>query len=83
VAKAYIDQLNRTRAIAADRAAAVTAAMAHADTARSAADRNHVAMELATLASALEADAGKASGRDTMRLSALAATIKSRAGALK
>jgi hypothetical protein len=82
VAKAYIDQLNRTRAIAADRATAVTAAMEHADKARSAGDKSHAARELETLASGLEADAGKASGRDAMRLRALAATIKTRAGAL-
>jgi hypothetical protein len=83
VARAYLDQLNRTKRIAGDRAAAVAAALESADKARSAAERSHVAQELDTLASALEADAGKASGRDAMRLNALAATIKSRAGALR
>jgi hypothetical protein len=56
--------------------------MEHADKARSAGDKSHAARELETLASGLEADAGKASGRDAMRLRALAATIKTRAGAL-
>jgi hypothetical protein len=83
VARAYLDQLNRTKGIAADRAAAVVAAMDQADKVRSAADKSHLALELATLARGLEADAGNATGRDAMRLRALAATIKDRAGALR
>jgi hypothetical protein len=85
VAKAYIDQLNRTKAIQADRATAVTSAMERADKVHSSHDKNAagVAQELDTLAAAVDGDASKAAGRDAVRLRSLAATIKGRAAALR
>jgi len=85
VARAYLDQLARTKAIAADRARAVTAALERGDEVRSAKDKNAAAVvdQLETLASQIDRDAGSASGRDAMRLRALAATIKGRAAKLR
>jgi hypothetical protein len=83
VAKAYVDQLNRTKAITADRARAVITAMESAEKANSSAQKTQAAQELETLAKALEGDVGQASGRDAVRLSALVGTIRVRAGALK
>src|ERR1051326_71979 len=85
VARAYLDQLARTKAIAPDRARAVTSALERADDVRSAKDKNAAAVvdQLETLASQIDRDAGSASGRDAMRLQALAATIKGRAAKLR
>jgi hypothetical protein len=65
VARAYLDQLTRSRGIAADRAGAMKTAL----------DR-HDRAQLATLAGQLEQDAASASGVDAKRLKALAATIR-------
>ncbi|HET7619864.1 MAG TPA: hypothetical protein VFK20_15260, partial [Vicinamibacterales bacterium] len=65
VARAYLDQLTRSRGISADRAGAVKTAL----------DRNDRA-QLATLAGQLEQDAASASGIDARRLKALAAAIR-------
>jgi hypothetical protein len=85
VAKAYVDQLNRTKGIEPERAAAVVAAFNRPEKVQSANDKGaaELAGELETLAAAVEGDAGKASGRDAIRLRALAATIKGRAATLK
>jgi len=85
VARAYLDQLARTKGIAPDRARAVTSALERADDVRSAKDKNAAAVvdQLETLASQIDRDAGSASGRDAMRLQALAATIKGRAAKLR
>jgi hypothetical protein len=85
VAKAYVDQLNRTRGIQPERATAVVAAMDRAEQMRSARDRgaNAAADQLVTLATQLEADAAAASGRDQLRLKALADTLKARAARLR
>jgi hypothetical protein len=85
VARAYLDQLARTHAIQADRAAAVKSALERADKIHSAQDKNAsaVAGQLDTLATQIEGDAGAATGRDSARLHALAATIKGRATKLK
>jgi len=85
VAKAYVDQLNRTKAIQPERAKAVVAAMDRAEGMRSARDRNaaSAAQQLDTLASEIESDAASAAGRDQMRLKALAETLKGRAARLK
>jgi hypothetical protein len=66
VARAYLDQLTRTRGVAAERASAVKAAL----------DRSNRA-QLSSLAGELEKDASSASGADAVRLRALAATLKS------
>jgi hypothetical protein len=65
VARAYLDQLTRSRGIAADRAGAVKTAL----------DR-HDRAQLTTLAGQLEQDAASASAIDAKRLKALAAAIR-------
>jgi hypothetical protein len=84
VAKAYIDQLNRTRAIQPARAKAVVEAMERADRLR-AGDRGIPAAVsgLDALAGQLETDAAAATGADQTRLKALADTLKSRAARLR
>jgi hypothetical protein len=66
VAKAYVDQLTRSKGFDAAKAQAVTAAIDKKD--KSALD---------TLASSLETDAASAAGPDAARMKALAATLKS------
>jgi len=85
VARAYLDQLARTRAVQPERARAVTTALERADDLRSPRDKNAAAVvdQLETLASQIDRDAGSATGRDAMRLHALAATIKGRAAKLR
>jgi len=85
VARAYIDQLNRSKAIQPDRARAVSDAMGRADRIRSTRDRNAatIAVELDKLASQLESDAGSAKGRDALRLKSLAGTLKERSSKLR
>ena len=85
VARAYVDQLVRSRGIDAERATAVTAVVQRADRIRSARDSNARAMveQLESLASQLEADAAQAKGRETVRLSSLAKTLKDRAAAIR
>jgi hypothetical protein len=85
VARAYLDQLARTRAVQPERARAVTTALERADDLRSPKDKNAAAVvdQLETLASQIDRDAGSATGRDAMRLHALAATIKGRAAKLR
>ena len=76
VARAYLDQLTRSKGISPARLAAVKTAIDRAD--RSNPDRAAVT-QLDTIATQLEQDAGAANGRDADRLRALAATIKGRA----
>jgi hypothetical protein len=85
VARAYLDQLARTRGIQPERARAVTDALARADKVRSSRDRGAAAVagELEALAVQVESDAGTAAGQDAVRLRALAATIKGRTAALR
>ena len=85
VAKAYLDQLTRNKAIAGERAAAVKTAIERADKVRSAKDRGAqaAAEQLKTLTGQLETDAAAATGRDAARLRALAATLSERAAALQ
>jgi hypothetical protein len=85
VAKAYLDQLNRSKSIAADRAKAVTDALSKVDGLRTGKEGNAKASldTLDMLAGQIEADAAKASGVDQKRMKALAETLKSRAAALR
>ena len=85
VARAYVDQLARTKSIDPERAKALTAAMQRAERMRSARDNGAAAVveQLGTLATQLEADAGKATGRAAARLRALSETLKGRAAALR
>jgi hypothetical protein len=85
VAKAYLDQLTRSKGIAADRAAAVKAAIERADRVRNPKDRGAQAAveQLKTLTGQLETDAAAATGRDAVRLRALAARLSERAAAIQ
>jgi hypothetical protein len=85
VARAYVDQLARGRAMDADRLKAVRATIDRADEIRTGKERNASAIldELAALAGQMEKDAASASGRDQMRLRALSATLKERVARLR
>jgi LVIVD repeat len=85
VARAYLDQLGRSKGIQPERAAAVSAALERADKVRSARDGGAatVAGQLEQVAAQLETDAGASTGRDAARLRSLAATLKGRANGLR
>jgi hypothetical protein len=85
VARAYIDQLTRTKGMQPERARALKAALERADGLRTAQDKSATAIvdQLETLANQVESDAAAASGRDASRLKTLAATIKARAARLR
>jgi hypothetical protein len=85
VARAYMDQLTRTKAIQSERVRAVNAALDRADKLRSAQDKDAAAVagQLDGVAAQVEKDGATASGRDAARFKALAATIKGRAAKLR
>jgi hypothetical protein len=85
VARAYVDQLTRSKSIQPERARAVTAALERADGLRSGSDKNAVVVldQLGALAKQLESDAGAAAAPDASRLRSLAATIQGRASKLR
>jgi hypothetical protein len=84
-ARAYVDQLTRSKAIQPERVTAVNAAFDRADKIHSAKEKGAAAAadQLDALAAQLEGDAGAASGRDAARLKALATTAKGRAATLR
>jgi hypothetical protein len=84
VARAYLDQLARTQRIKPERAAAIKAALERADKVHSAKDKGAAAAaeQLKALAAQVTEDAGAATGRDAMRLKALAATLTGRSAVL-
>jgi hypothetical protein len=75
VAKAYMDQLSRTKAISANQVKTVSDALGKNN--RSSAD------ELDKLAGQMDAEAAKASGVDQKRYKALAETLRGRAARLR
>ena len=85
VARAYLDQLTRSKGIQPERARAVKAAIDRADSIRTGKERGAAVVldELDTLAGQLESDANAATGRDAMRIKALATTIKGRSAKLR
>jgi hypothetical protein len=85
VARAYIDQLTRTRGIPPQRARDVKSALDKADSLRTGQEKSAAATldQLDALAAQIEKDAAAAAGRDADRLKALAATIKGRAAKLR
>jgi hypothetical protein len=85
VALAYVDQLTRSKSIDAERARSVKAALDRVDSLRTGKERNAAAAldQLDTLATQFERDSASASGRDQMRMRALAATLKGRAQKLR
>jgi hypothetical protein len=78
VARAYIDQLERSKAVQPARAKALTAALDRSDSIRTGKERGAAATldELDGLAGQLESDAGSAQGRDAARLKSLVETIR-------
>jgi hypothetical protein len=85
VARAYVDQLTRSKGIQPERAGAVAAALERVDRLRSGRDNGAAAVldQLDALAKQLEGDANSAGVRDAVRLRALASTIKGRAAGLR
>ena len=84
-ARAYIDQLTRSKAIQPARAGAVSDALEDVEKLRSRAERGAagVLKRLETLASQLDDDAARASGRDASRFEALAKIVRERATRLR
>jgi hypothetical protein len=85
VARAYLDQLTRSKGIQAERSSAVKAALDRADKVKSARDSGAraVADQLSALATELDGDASRATGSDAARLRSLSANLKSRTAALR
>ncbi len=85
VARAYLDQLNRSKSLAPARATAVKQALEKIDDIRTGKERNAAATldQADGLATQLEADAASATGRTAERMKALAATIKGRTARLR
>ena len=85
VARAYIDQLSRSKAFQPERARTLTAALKRVDQLRSGRERGASALldQLDAQAVELEREAGTAEARDALRLRALASTIKGRTASLR
>ena len=85
VARAYVDQLTRSKGIQPERASAIAAALERVDRLRSGRDNGGAAVldELDALVKGLAGDAGKATGRDATRLRSLASTLKAQAAGLQ
>ncbi len=85
VARAYLDQLGRTNTISAERARAVRDNLAKVDELRTGQERDAAARldALNAVAAQVDADAKSKTGRDAMRLNALAETLRGRAAALR
>ena len=85
VARAYVDQLTRSRSMQPDRARAVRSALDKVDGLRSGQDKNAATVleQVDGLAKQIDADAVAATGRDASRLKALASTLRGRAAKLR
>jgi hypothetical protein len=85
VARAYVDQLTRSKGIQPARASAISAALERADTLRTGKEKGaaELARELDTLATELEGGAGTATGIDAIRQRSLASTLKGLAATLR
>jgi hypothetical protein len=80
VSRAHLDQLNRSKGISPERAAAVKSAIDKTE--KDSASKSAVD-QLDAVAKQVESDAGSASGKDADRLKALAAAMKARAARLR
>jgi uncharacterized protein (DUF305 family) len=84
VARAYLDQLGKTKAIRPERAKTLSAALDKAEAASRAERKDaEAARGLETIAGELESDRAAASGRDQARLQSLAETVKGIAKSLR
>jgi hypothetical protein len=81
VARAYVDQLTRSKGIAPARARAVEAALSQADGLRNSKDKGAAAIleQLDAVAGAVGRDAESAGGHDAVVLRSLAGVLKTRA----
>ena len=80
VARAYVDQLSRTKRLTPDSAEAISRALERADGSRPGSQQDAPARGLEQLAAGLDRDADSASDVDAGRLHALSAILKSYAG---
>jgi hypothetical protein len=80
VARAYIDQLTRSKALTSSRAGAINSALNDVDNLRTGRERGAGAAldRLDTLSAQLEKDAAAAGGSDALRLRSLAKTLRGR-----
>jgi len=85
VARAYVDQLTRSKGIQPERARTLTAALKRVDQLKSGHERGAAALldQLDAQASELEREAGAAEPRDAVRLRSLASAIKGRTASLR
>ena len=86
VAKSYLDQLNRTKGISAERAKAVTDSLAQGRRAahrQGKQRRRRRSTRSTAVAAQVAADAKTQTGRDAMRLHGLADTLKGRTAPLR
>jgi hypothetical protein len=85
VARAYLDQLTRSKTVPPARVSAIRDALARVDALRTGKPRDAAARldRLDTVAMQLESDAGVATGRDAARMRALAATMKAMTAAAR
>jgi hypothetical protein len=83
VARAYLDQLSRTKGISPARVSALKSAIDRADKLKPGSGKNPVLDELTNLSKQLDADANAANPADASRLHTLAATIRVRASELR
>ena len=85
MAKAYLDQLSRSKSIAADRVRAVNEALSRVDSLRTGKEGNAKAAldQLDSLATQIDTQAKSATGTDAKRLTALAETLRGRAARLR
>jgi len=85
VARAYLDQLLRSKAIDAERARTVKAALDKADEIRTGKEKNAAAVldQLDSVAAQIDKDAAGKGDRDAARMRAMSATIKGRAAKLR
>jgi len=78
VARAYLDQLARDKALPQERIDALNAAMKDVESAPTAANRTAAVTRLNTLAAALAKDGAAAMGTNAARMKAAASTIQKR-----
>ena len=85
VARAYLDQLGRSRALTSERAEALKVALDRAEKilAGGTSDGGRTSGRLDAFATELERDSGEATGRDQARLRSLAETVKGVADSLR
>jgi hypothetical protein len=85
VARAYLDQLVRSKGIDAERTRALRSAFDKADEIRTGKEKNAAAVldQLDALATQIDKDAAGASARDATRMRSLSATIKGRIAKLR